>query len=89
LLQGSTDRSARYRAVAVLVLSSGERFVGEGVFEGSIADEPRGTNGFGYDPLFVPKGETRTSGELSIEEKNAISHRGLALRALVAEFGDL
>jgi XTP/dITP diphosphohydrolase len=89
LLAGVADRGARYRAVAVLVLPSGQRFVGEGVFEGSIADEPRGTNGFGYDPLFVPQGETRTSAELSTEQKNAISHRGLALRALVAEFGDL
>lgn len=89
LLDGVTDRTARYRAVAVLVLPSGKRFVGEGVFEGTIADEPRGTNGFGYDPLFVPAGETRTSAELSSEEKNALSHRGLALRAIVAEFGDL
>lgn len=89
LLDGANDRRARYRAVAVLVFPSGQEFVGEGTFEGTIATEPRGTGGFGYDPLFVPIDETRTSAELAPEEKNAISHRGLALRALVAEVADL
>jgi len=89
LLDGATDRRARYRAFAVLAMPSGEDFVSDGVFEGAIADAPRGSGGFGYDPLFVPEGETRTAAELSPEEKNALSHRGLALRALVAEFADL
>jgi len=89
LLDGVTQRTARYRAVAVLVFPSGKEFVGEGVFEGDIATAPRGTGGFGYDPLFVPRGETRTSAELTPEEKNAISHRGLALRALEIEVADL
>ena len=89
LLDGVTDRAARYQAVAVLVLTSGAEFVGDGTFEGTIADAPRGSGGFGYDPLFIPGGETRTSAELTPDEKNAISHRGFALRALVAEIADL
>ncbi len=89
LLEGVALRSARYRAVAVLALPNGEDFVGEGVFEGSIATEPRGSGGFGYDPLFVPDGERRSAAEMKPDEKNRISHRGLALRALVAEIADL
>jgi len=89
LLDGAADRGARYRAVAVLVLPSGKEFVGEGTFEGAVAERVRGSGGFGYDPLFVPNGEVRTAAELAPDEKNAISHRGLALRALVAEFADL
>jgi XTP/dITP diphosphohydrolase len=54
-----------------------------GQWRGRIVREPRGTNGFGYDPIFVPDGETRTSAELSPEEKDAASHRGLAFRALL------
>ena len=50
---------------------------------GSIIDSPRGTRGFGYDPFFLPEGEKRTAAELSDEEKNAISHRGRALMALL------
>lgn len=76
------DRTARYRAVAVLRLPSGREITGEGSFEGRIGTEPRGEGGFGYDPLFVPDGEERTAAELSPEEKNARSHRGAALRRL-------
>jgi XTP/dITP diphosphohydrolase len=56
--------------------------VAEGVWEGRIAVAPKGGGGFGYDPLFVPAGESRTAAELSGEEKNAVSHRAQALRAL-------
>ena len=52
----------------------------EGVMEGTIIDAPRGENGFGYDPIFVPKGENRTFAEMSSEEKNKISHRAKALQ---------
>lgn len=85
LLDGVPDqeRTARYRAVAVLLLPSGAELVGEGVWEGHIAAGPRGEGGFGYDPLFVPSGETRTAAELSEAEKNEISHRSRALRDLV------
>jgi XTP/dITP diphosphohydrolase len=54
-----------------------------------IAREPRGTNGFGYDPIFVPDGEQRSSAELSAQEKDAASHRGRALRALIPHLREL
>ncbi len=73
-------RTARFRAVAVLLYTTGAEVVGEGVLEGSIATAPRGDKGFGYDPVFIPDGETRTCAELPDEEKNEISHRGRALR---------
>jgi XTP/dITP diphosphohydrolase len=64
------------------VLPDGRELVVEEAMEGRIIDAPRGTNGFGYDPIFVPDGHTRTSAELTSEEKDAISHRGKAFRAL-------
>lgn len=73
---------ARYRCVAVLVLPDGREFVAEGSCDGSIVREGRGTLGFGYDPHFVPSGETRTMGEIPLDEKLAFSHRGRAFRAL-------
>jgi XTP/dITP diphosphohydrolase len=76
-------RTARYRCVAVLVTPDGEEFAAIGSCEGRIGFEPRGSGGFGYDPWFVPQGESRTMAELSAEEKHAISHRGKALRGLV------
>ncbi len=81
----AAQRTARYRAVAVLLFPSGREVVGEGVFEGAIGAEPQGSGGFGYDPLFVPKdpsGRGRSAAQLSPDEKNAISHRASALRAL-------
>jgi XTP/dITP diphosphohydrolase len=79
----SDRRTARFVCAAAAVLPDGREFVVEGTVEGRIIDAPRGTNGFGYDPIFVPDGETRTSAELTAEEKDAISHRGKAFRALV------
>jgi XTP/dITP diphosphohydrolase len=77
-------RRARFRAVAMVVWPDGRELWREGVLEGSIATEARGGNGFGYDPVFVVAGDAggRTLAELSAEEKHAISHRGLAFRAL-------
>jgi XTP/dITP diphosphohydrolase len=77
------SRLGRYRAVAVLLLPSGEEFVGEGVLEGRIAETRKGDAGFGYDPLFIPAGDDRTVAEMSDEEKNEISHRARALREIV------
>jgi XTP/dITP diphosphohydrolase len=74
---------ARYRCVAVLVTPGGDPSVAEGTVEGTLIIEPRGTGGFGYDPIFVPAGEQRTMAELSPEEKDSISHRGKAFRGLV------
>ena len=76
-------RSARYRCVAVLVTPAGEEHVAEATVEGTLITEPRGSGGFGYDPIFVPVGDVRTMAELSPEEKDAISHRGKAFRALI------
>lgn len=75
-------RSSRYRCVALLLLPEGTTIFEEGVCEGSIATEPKGFEGFGYDPWFIPSGESRTMAELSPAEKNEISHRGKAFRAL-------
>jgi XTP/dITP diphosphohydrolase len=68
-------------AAAAVAPGAGER-VAEGRVDGTLLTGPRGTNGFGYDPVFVPLGETRTTAEMSSEEKDAISHRGAAFRAL-------
>ncbi|MEV7006037.1 XTP/dITP diphosphatase [Streptosporangium sp. NPDC051022] len=75
-------RGAHFACAAALALPSGGERVAEGALHGVIIDAPRGTNGFGYDPIFVPEGENRTTAELSPDEKNAISHRGRAFRAL-------
>jgi XTP/dITP diphosphohydrolase len=75
-------RGARFVCAAALVLPSGREHVAEGVLDGSLITEPRGANGFGYDPIFVPAGGQLTTAELSPAEKDRISHRGRALRAL-------
>jgi XTP/dITP diphosphohydrolase len=75
-------RGARFVCAAAAVLPDGREFVVEESMTGRIVDSPRGTNGFGYDPVFVPDGETRTTAELPSDDKDAISHRGKAFRAL-------
>ena len=75
-------RAGHFACVAALVLPSGEEHVTEGTVSGRITDAPRGTNGFGYDPIFLPAGSELTTAEMSPEAKDAISHRGRALRAL-------
>lgn len=77
-------RKARFRTAVVLILG-GEKYFFDGTMEGSIARERHGEGGFGYDPVFYPEGLDKTSAEISEDEKNAISHRGKALRAM-AEF---
>jgi XTP/dITP diphosphohydrolase len=76
------DRTCRYRCVAVLVLSDGTELVAEGSCDGRVVFEGRGTLGFGYDPHVIPEGETRTMGEMPLDEKLRFSHRGRAFRAL-------
>lgn len=73
--------AAFHCAVAVATPEGDERIV-EGIVEGTLIGSPRGTNGFGYDPIFVPTGYEITTAEMSDEEKDAISHRGRALRAI-------
>jgi XTP/dITP diphosphohydrolase len=68
---------------AALVVPGGEETVVRGEWRGTLVRERRGTNGFGYDPIFVPEGETRSSAELEPAEKDAVSHRGRALQALL------
>jgi XTP/dITP diphosphohydrolase len=75
-------RAGHFACVAALVLPSGREHVTEGTVSGRITDAPRGTNGFGYDPIFAPAGSELTTAEMSPEAKDAISHRGRALRAL-------
>lgn len=82
-------RGAEFVCAAALALPDGEEHVVEGVLRGSLTTEPRGANGFGYDPIFVPEGQDRTTAEMSPEEKNAISHRGVAFRALAGRIREL
>lgn len=76
------ERTARFVSVITMVFPDGETLVARGTVEGHVIPELRGEGGFGYDPLFIPEGHTRTFGEFAPEEKNSISHRGNALRIL-------
>jgi XTP/dITP diphosphohydrolase len=78
----SDARTARYRCVAAIAWPDGRALHAEGVCEGTLVVAPRGAAGFGYDPIFVPEGEHRTMAELEDDEKDRISHRGRAFRAL-------
>lgn len=80
-----SERRARFTTVALVAFPDGSEQWAEGVLEGTIAPAPRGENGFGYDPVFVPTGgDGRTFAEMAPEEKDAVSHRGRAFRALAA-----
>jgi XTP/dITP diphosphohydrolase len=82
-------RSARFVCAAAAVAPGvGERLV-EAAMAGRVIREPRGSGGFGYDPIFVPDGDTRTTAEMAPAEKDAISHRGKAFRGLVPELAEL
>jgi XTP/dITP diphosphohydrolase len=76
-------RGAHFACAAAVVVPGGEEHTVEGRMDGRIIEAPRGDGGFGYDPIFVPDGDDRTSAELTAVEKDAISHRGKAFRALV------
>lgn len=80
-----SGRSGRFRCVVVSLAHAADPapLICEGIWEGRIADHPRGGGGFGYDPLFVPRGMSMTSAELSPAEKNRLSHRAQALRKLI------
>jgi len=80
-LAGEKDRTAKFRAVFCLV-SPGEEKYFEGIVRGAILEHRRGTGGFGYDPVFLPEGSTKTLAEMNMDEKNQISHRGIAVRKL-------
>lgn len=81
-LDGVTNREARFRTV-IFLIASGEEIQVEGVVNGVIALSESGSEGFGYDPLFIPEGKEVTFAEMSADEKNSISHRGRAVAELV------
>lgn len=81
-------RRAHFACAAAIVRPDGTQRVVEGRVDGQLTYEPRGDGGFGYDPIFVPEGHTRTTAEMTAEEKDALSHRGRAFRALAAVVGD-
>jgi XTP/dITP diphosphohydrolase len=82
-------RTAAFVCAAAAVTPAGAELVVEGRVDGTVIRAPRGHNGFGYDPIFVPLGESRTTAEMSAEEKDAISHRGKAFRLLAPRLHDL
>lgn len=85
VMEGVVDRSARFRTVVALVFPDGVEILAEGSVEGRITEESRGERGFGYDPVFEVDGVTMA--EMTLEQKNELSHRARALRALVESVG--
>jgi XTP/dITP diphosphohydrolase len=85
LMEGVKDRSARFECCVGFMVPGGKPSISKGVSRGSIAKEKAGTGGFGYDPVFVPEGYSKTFAQLEIPEKNKISHRGRAIEAFLKE----
>ena len=83
-MRGTAERSARFRTVALALWPDGRELLAQGEVRGRITEQARGDDGFGYDPVFEPEGDHRTFAEMTAAEKNAISHRGRAFRALGA-----
>ena len=81
-LKGVPNRKANFKTVICLNLK-GKQHLFTGIINGKIIEEKIGTNGFGYDPIFIADGYSKTFAELTLEEKSAISHRGLAVKQLV------
>ncbi len=82
-LEGVKNRKARFRTVITLVERKGVTQQFEGIVKGEIIQQARGSEGFGYDPIFLPDGHTETLAEMTLEKKNVISHRGIAVGKLV------
>lgn len=85
-LRSAQNRKAQFQCWMVVYSPSGEEFVLQGTLKGSLSEKARGTEGFGYDPVFIPEGETKTLAELGLTKKNQISHRAIALRKLAEVF---
>jgi XTP/dITP diphosphohydrolase len=81
LMEGKKNRKARFRTVIALILN-GSEFLFEGIVTGTILHREQGTGGFGYDPIFIPEGENKSFAEMSLNEKNSISHRAIAFKKL-------
>jgi len=88
-MQGVTDRSAYFSCVLSIAVPSGPALTYESTCEGSILKQPRGTSGFGYDPVFYYEPLKKSFAELTLEEKNQVSHRGKVLHEVKAEFGKI
>jgi XTP/dITP diphosphohydrolase len=78
-----SNRKARFKTVITLIIH-GEQHQFEGIVDGTIIDEKRGSNGFGYDPIFIPEDESKTFAEMNLSEKNKYSHRARALEKMIA-----
>ena len=81
-LKNKANRNSRFKTIISLIID-GRSVNFEGVVEGKITEEKRGSNGFGYDPIFQPNGYSSTFGEMSLKEKNKISHRSIAINKMV------
>lgn len=81
-MAGKSNRHARFRSVISLIID-GNEFLFEGICKGKIIDHPKGKMGFGYDPVFVPEGESRTFAEMTLMEKNIFNHRRIAMDKLL------
>jgi XTP/dITP diphosphohydrolase len=88
-MRGRADRAARFVCAAALVAPDGREWVEEATVEGTLTDMPRGSDGFGYDPIFVPDGDVRTTAEMPPADKDAVSHRGKAFRAIARHVAEL
>ena len=88
MLGDNSNRKARFRTVFALIYNNAE-YIMEGIVDGIIINERRGEKGFGYDPVFIPIGETKTFAEMELAEKNMISHRARALEKLCATLRQL
>jgi len=87
-LKGKDNRKARFRTVIALILDE-KTYYFEGIVNGTIVEERKGTDGFGYDPIFIPEGYTKTFAELGVDIKNQISHRALAVNKLISFLSNL
>ncbi|MBC8985708.1 RdgB/HAM1 family non-canonical purine NTP pyrophosphatase [Pedobacter sp. N36a] len=82
-MEGQRNRKARFKTV-VSLFKNQQNYLFEGIINGHIAEKPMGTQGFGYDPIFVPEGYDLSFAQMSMEQKNEISHRAIAMRKLIA-----
>jgi XTP/dITP diphosphohydrolase len=85
LMEGKEPRSARFECCIGFKAPGKDPFIAKGIAKGSIATKKSGTGGFGYDPIFIPDGDSRTYAEIAVSEKNRISHRGKAIGILLKE----
>ncbi|MGB2581310.1 MAG: RdgB/HAM1 family non-canonical purine NTP pyrophosphatase [Thermoplasmata archaeon] len=85
LMEGRPDRSARFECCSGFMTPGDEPFIAEGVAKGTVSHEMKGSGGFGYDPIFINEGHTKTYAELDVDEKNKASHRGKAIESFVDE----